>query len=59
MLLLWGAEDRPLPPAAGEAFAASLGRPVDHLVEGAGHFLQEDRGAEIGSLVGDWLNSEH
>jgi haloalkane dehalogenase len=54
-LLLWGAEDRPLPIAAGEAFAASIGRTVDHVVAGAGHFLQEDRGAEIGALIADWL----
>ena len=43
-LMLWGAEDRPLPPAAGEAFASELGQPAPRLIEGAGHFLQEDRG---------------
>jgi hypothetical protein len=26
-------------------------------VEGAGHFLQEDRGEWIGGLVADWLAS--
>src|SRR5690349_6888340 len=54
-LLLWAAEDRPLPVAAGEAFASALGRSLDHVVEGAGHFLQEDRGAEVGALIADWL----
>ena len=41
--MLWGAEDRPLPPAAGEAFASALGQPAPRLIEGAGHYLQEDR----------------
>jgi haloalkane dehalogenase len=56
-LLLWGAEDRPLPPAAGETFAKELGRPAPRLIEGAGHFLQEDRGAEIGETIADWLSN--
>jgi haloalkane dehalogenase len=56
-LVLWGAEDRPIPPATGEAFAALIGRSVDHVIEGAGHFLQEDRGAEIGALIAGWLTA--
>lgn len=55
-LLLWGAEDRPLPVAAGEAFAAALGLPAPRLIDGAGHFLQEDRGGEIGAIIADWLS---
>jgi haloalkane dehalogenase len=58
LLLLWGAEDRPLPVAAGERFAAALGRPAPHVVEGAGHFLQEDRGGQIGETIANWL-SDH
>ena len=54
-LLLWGAEDRPIPLATGEAFAASIGRSIDHVIPGAGHFLQEDRGPEIGAIIADWL----
>ena len=50
MLMLWGAEDRPLPPAAGEAFASALGQPAPQLIEGAGHYLQEDQGEEVGRL---------
>jgi haloalkane dehalogenase len=56
-LLLWGAEDRPLPPAMGEAFASALGRPSPQLVAGAGHYLQEDKGPEIGRLVAEWLGA--
>ena len=55
VLLLWAAEDRPLPVAMGERFASELGRPAPRVIEGAGHFLQEDRGAEIGAIVADWL----
>jgi haloalkane dehalogenase len=54
-LLLWGAQDNPLPPSAGEAFASELGKPAPRLIEGAGHFLQEDQGAQIGAIVADWL----
>jgi haloalkane dehalogenase len=54
-LLLWGAEDRPLPPAAGEALASALGHEAPTLIEDAGHFLQEDKGAEIGNLIAEWL----
>jgi haloalkane dehalogenase len=59
MLMLWGAEDRPLPLPAGEAFATTLGRPAPQVISGAGHFLQEDRGSEIGAIIADWLNGEH
>jgi haloalkane dehalogenase len=55
LLMLWGAEDRPLPPSAGEAFASALGRPAPRLVAGAGHYLQEDRGDEVGALIAGWL----
>ena len=55
LLMLWGAEDRPLPPQAGEAFASALGQPAPRLIEGAGHFLQEDRGDEVGRVIAEWL----
>ena len=56
LLMLWGAEDPVLPPAAGEAFAGAIGRPPPRVLEGAGHFLQEDRGEEIGAILADWLD---
>jgi haloalkane dehalogenase len=55
LLLLWGAEDRPLPPRAGEAFASALGRPAPSEIVDAGHYLQEDQGALIGETIADWL----
>ena len=56
LLMLWAAEDPVFPLEAGEAFAASIGRGIDGVVEGAGHFLQEDRGEEVGALVARWLD---
>jgi haloalkane dehalogenase len=56
-LLLWGDSDPVLPVQAGEALAGALGWPAPHVVEGAGHFLQEDQGALVGSLIADWLGS--
>ncbi|MGI8623486.1 MAG: haloalkane dehalogenase [Solirubrobacteraceae bacterium] len=54
-LLLWATGDLVLPPALGDAFAAALGADAPTPIEGAGHFLPEDRGAEIGALIADWL----
>jgi len=57
MLLLWGEEDRALPVAAGEALASALGRPPPQRIAGAGHYLQEDKGPQIGALIADWLTA--
>ncbi len=55
MLLLWAEEDRALPQAAGEALASALGRPPPRRIVGAGHYLQEDKGPEIGAIIAEWL----
>jgi len=31
--------------------------PEPQIVEGASHFLQEDRGEEIGNRIGAWLGA--
>ena len=54
-LMLWGDSDPVLPPAVGERFASSIGRPPPRLIEGSGHFLQEDRGPALGALIAEWL----
>ena len=54
-LMLWGEQDPVLPPKVGEAFASALGRPAPRVLEGAGHFLQEDRGEEVGRRIAKWL----
>jgi haloalkane dehalogenase len=56
-LMLWADSDPVLPVSTGEQFAAAIGRPSPHVIEGASHFLQEDRGPEIGTLIADWLGA--
>lgn len=56
-LMLWGDSDPVLPLSTGERFAAAIGREPPRAIEGASHFLQEDRGAEIGELIAGWLTA--
>ncbi len=56
-LLLWGAEDRALPVATGQALASALGWPPPQPVAGAGHYLQEDAGPEVGQRIASWLTA--
>lgn len=56
-LMLWADSDPVLPLELGHRFAEALGTSVDHVVTGAGHFLQEDAGVEIGGVISDWLSS--
>jgi haloalkane dehalogenase len=56
-LVLWADSDPVLPLETGERFAGALGTRVDQVIAGAGHFLQEDAGVEIGELVSAWLTS--
>jgi haloalkane dehalogenase len=56
-LMLWAEGDFVLPPSVGEMFAAALGIDAPTPIAGAGHFLQEDKGPEIGALIADWLSS--
>jgi haloalkane dehalogenase len=56
-LVLWADGDPVLPLETGERFAAALGTQVDHVIAGAGHFLQEDAGPQLGALIADWLRS--
>jgi len=51
-LVVWGAQDAVLPPALAHAFAdlvPGAGEPV--VLDGAGHFLQEDRPDELAAAV--------
>jgi haloalkane dehalogenase len=51
-LIVWGAQDAALPPALAHVFADLIpgaGEPV--VLDGAGHFLQEDRPDELAAAV--------
>ena len=56
-LVLWADSDPVLPLQTGQRFAGMLGTEVNHVIENASHFLQEDAGPEIGRLIADWLGS--
>jgi len=56
-LVLWADSDPVLPLETGKRFAAALGTDVAHVIRDASHFLQEDQGPAIGSLIADWLAS--
>ena len=56
-LMLWADSDPVLPLSVGERFAAAIGRDAPEVVERASHFLQEDRGEEIGARIAEWLTA--
>jgi haloalkane dehalogenase len=56
-LVLWADSDPILPPNVGERFAEAVGAPPPRPIEDASHFLQEDQGPLIGSLIADWLTA--
>jgi haloalkane dehalogenase len=56
-LVLWADSDPALPLEVGRRFAAAIGTDITHVIAEAGHFLQEDAGAEIGDLIADWLRA--
>jgi haloalkane dehalogenase len=56
-LMLWGDSDPVLPLSVAESFAEAIARPAPRVIENASHFLQEDQGPLIGSLIADWLTA--
>jgi haloalkane dehalogenase len=56
-LMMWAASDPVLPLETGRRFAAALNGRLSHVIADAGHFLQEDAGAEIGARIVEWLDS--
>ena len=56
-LMLWADSDPVLPLATGERFAAAIGRSSPRVIADASHFLQEDQGPLIGSLIAEWLTA--
>lgn len=56
MLMICGESDLFLTLASGQRLAARIGRRIDHVIPGAGHGLQEDRGDLDGGLIAEWLS---
>jgi haloalkane dehalogenase len=56
-LMMWADSDPVLPLETGRRFATALGGELAHVIGDAGHFLQEDAGAEIGARIVEWLDS--
>ncbi|MFL5885624.1 MAG: haloalkane dehalogenase [Thermoleophilaceae bacterium] len=54
-LILWGAEDVLFPFELGQWVAGALRREGPVPVEGASHYLPEDRGEEAARLILEWL----
>src|SRR5262249_46300289 len=55
-LVVWGADDPVLEPRIAEQFVELIpGAEGPVLIEGAGHFLQEDRPDELAAAVCDFL----
>jgi haloalkane dehalogenase len=57
MLILWADSDPVLPFGVGERFAQAIAGPPPRPIEDASHFLQEDQGPLIRSLIADWLTA--
>lgn len=54
-LLLWADSDPALPLSVAERISERLNFPGPRVIEGAGHFLQEDAGEEVGKIIAEWL----
>lgn len=54
-LLLWADSDPALPFSVAEQVSSRLNFPAPRRIENAGHYLQEDAGAEIGAIIAEWL----
>jgi haloalkane dehalogenase len=55
VLMLWGEEDPVIPLEVGRRFAERIGREEPEVISGASHFLQEDKGREVGQRIAAWL----
>lgn len=54
-LVLWADSDPVLPIQVGERVSSQLNLPAPRVIANASHFLQEDAGPEIGSIIAEWL----
>ena len=56
-LVLWADDDPVLPLEHGRRLCDAIGAGAPEVVANAGHFLQEDPGAEIGLRLAQWMRS--
>lgn len=56
-LLLWADSDPVLPFETAELISSRLNLAPAIKISGAGHYLQEDAGPEIGRIIADWLKA--
>ena len=54
-LVLWGAEDRIVPPLFGTLFEAELPKASLHVLDKCGHAPHLEYPAETARLIGDWI----
>lgn len=55
-LIVWGKEDAWLDPAQAEVLSDTFPNSRLHLIEGAGHLVQEDEPDELATVISDWLS---
>jgi haloalkane dehalogenase len=56
-LVLWAEADMALPFSVGERVSERLNFPPPRRIENASHYLQEDAGEEVGTIIAEWLVS--
>lgn len=54
-LVLWADGDQALPLSVGEQVSERLNYPAPRVIENASHFLHEDAGEEVGTILAEWL----
>jgi haloalkane dehalogenase len=57
-LVLWSDRDRVFPLDAGRRFAGVFPGATFRVVEGAGHFLQEEAGDRVGREIAQFLRAD-
>ena len=56
-LIIWGCDDKVLPPSYAQRFADSISGPVIvHLIEDAGHKVEFDAPGKVADAIGNFLN---
>lgn len=54
-LIIWGANDTVVPPSDGEQFTKAIIGSKLEVIEGAGHFVHQEKSAEVARLIKDFI----